>query len=109
MQLSPGQYLGGTLWERSAGGVRLTLSAYRSREVQPWHRHAEPTLFLLLTGEHRDRTRQVHYDQPSFTFVYHPATTVHSGEMGDHPVRGLNIAYESNWLERHGLGDTDLG
>ena len=70
MRLGPGQFFGHTRWERRCGGLRLTLSAYRPGGTQPWHCHANPTLFLLLAGDHRDHTRHEAFDQPAFSLVY---------------------------------------
>jgi AraC family transcriptional regulator len=109
MRLGPGEYLGGTLWERRCRGLRLTLSAYRAGGTQPWHSHANPTFFVLLSGEHRDHTRHEGFDQPAFALVYHPTTEPHAGELGPRGMRGLNVEYEPGWLEEHGLGEADLG
>jgi AraC family transcriptional regulator len=109
MRLNPGEYLGGTLWERRCGGLLLTLSAYRSGRTQPWHCHANPTFFVLLAGDHRDHTRDAGYDQPAFSLVYHPTTKPHAAELGPRGMRGLNVEYEPAWLEAHGLRESDLG
>jgi AraC family transcriptional regulator len=109
MQLSPGEYFGRTLWQRRQPGLQLTLSAYSSCRLQPWHRHVHPTFFILLEGEHRDYTRQARHDQAAYTFVYHPTTTEHAGELGRRSARGLNIEYEPDWLARHQLQEADLG
>jgi AraC-like DNA-binding protein len=108
MRLNPGEYLGETLWERAIPGLRLTLSAYQPCCAQPWHRHTYPTFFLLLAGDHSDHTRQNVHRQSEFTFVFHPATTEHAGELGPGPTRGLNIEYQTSWLERHQLAERDL-
>jgi AraC family transcriptional regulator len=89
--------------------LRLTLSAYRPGGTQPWHCHANPTLFLLLAGDHRDHTRHEAFDQPAFSLVYHPTTRPHAGELGPRGMHGLNIEYEPAWLEQHGLREDDLG
>jgi AraC family transcriptional regulator len=109
MRLGPGEYLGGTSWERPCRGLLLTLSAYQPNQTQPWHCHAHPTFFLLLCGSHRDHSRQGVFDQPALSLVYHPTTTVHAGELGARGMRGLNIEYQPAWLERHGLRESDLG
>jgi AraC family transcriptional regulator len=108
MRLEPGQYFGTPVWERRGGGLRLTLSAYRQGAAQPWHCHANPTLFLLVAGEHRDHTPREAFDQPAFSLVYHPTTQVHAGEAGPRGLRGLNIEYEPAWLQRHALAEGDL-
>jgi AraC family transcriptional regulator len=109
MRLGPGEYFGGTLWERRCGGLLLTLSEYRPGPTQPWHCHANPTFFLLLAGDHCDHSRHGSFEQPAFSLVYHPTTNPHAGELGLHGMRGLNIEYEPSWLERHGLRADDLG
>jgi AraC family transcriptional regulator len=109
MRLGPGEYLGGTLWERRCRGLRLTLSAYGRGGTQPWHCHANPTFFILLAGDHRDHTRREGFDQPTLGLVYHPTTEPHAGEMGPRGMRGLNVEYEPGWLEGHGLREADLG
>jgi AraC family transcriptional regulator len=109
MRLGPGEYFGGTLWERRCGGLLLTLSAYRPGPTQPWHCHANPTFFLLLNGDHRDHSRHGPFEQPAFSLVYHPTTNPHAGELGPRGMRGLNLEYEPSWLESHGLCEGDLG
>lgn len=109
MQLSPGEYFGQPLWERSLPGLRLVLSAYQPCHTQPWHRHLHPTFFLLLTGDHCDHTKQQTHNQAVYTFVYHPTTIDHASELGHRPARGLNIEYTPEWLSGHQLAEGDLG
>jgi AraC-like DNA-binding protein len=109
LQLGPSEYFGEAIWERSLPGLRLTLSHYQPCHLQPWHRHLHPTFFLLVTGDHRDHTRQQIYQQAPCTLVFHPTTTSHAGELGHGPVRGLNIEYAPEWLATHQLSDSDLG
>jgi AraC family transcriptional regulator len=109
MQLGPGEYFGRPVWERRSGGLLLTLSAYRPGPTQPWHCHANPTLFLLLAGDHRDLSRQGGFDQPPFSLVYHPTTHTHAAEHGSRGMRGLNIEYGPDWLGRNELSAPDLG
>jgi AraC family transcriptional regulator len=109
MKLGPGQYFGGGVWERHSAGLLLTLSVYRPGRPQPWHCHANPTFFLLLSGNHRDHSRQGSFDQPAFSLVYHPTTNLHAGELGAGGMLGLNIEFEPDWLVRHDLCESDLG
>ncbi len=108
MELNAGEYLGYTLWERVLQGLRLTLSAYQPGSNQPWHRHAHPTFFILLAGDHRDHTKHGTHSQAVHTLVYHPSTTDHASELGPGLTRGLNIEYELEWLSRHQLVESDL-
>jgi AraC family transcriptional regulator len=87
----------------------LTLTAYRRSLAQPWHCHANPTFFVLLAGTHLDHSRHAEFEQPPFSLVYHPTTSVHAGEPGPRGMRGLNIEYEPRWLDRHELRAEDLG
>jgi AraC family transcriptional regulator len=109
MRLGFGEYFGNAVWQRRSAGLLLTLSAYRPGWMQPWHCHANPTLFLLLTGDHRDNSRQSAFEQPALSLVYHPATFFHAGEQGPRGMRGLNVEYEPDWLARHELRAADLG
>jgi AraC-like DNA-binding protein len=109
MKLSPGEFFGRALWSRASAGLRLTLSTYEPRRIQPWHRHVNPTFFLLLAGTHHDLTKHCRIDQAAYTFVYHPTTTEHASELGSNKVRGLNIEFEPEWLSRHQLDEADLG
>jgi AraC-like DNA-binding protein len=109
LQLGPSEFFGQALWERSLPGLRLALSHYQPCHTQPWHRHLHPTFFLLLTGDHRDHTRQQIYHQAPYTLVFHPTTTGHAGELGHRPVRGLNIEFTPEWLAKHQLSESDLG
>src|SRR6516162_3812250 len=108
MRLGPGEYFGGTKWSRQVRGVLLTISTYQASQTQPWHCHANPTFFVLLTGKHRDHTRCADVDQSALSLVFHPTTNPHAGEVGPLGMRGMNIEYPAEWLERHGLGDEDL-
>src|SRR5436853_197671 len=108
MRLEPGTYFGTPLRGRRCDGLRLTLSAYGRGGPQPWHCHANPTLFLVVAGAPRDYSRRGAYAQASFTFVYHPTTHEHAGEPGPGGLRGLNLEYEPGWLERHALSEADL-
>src|SRR5262245_16940870 len=98
MRLGSGEYFGSVAWERRCGGLFLTLSDYRPSWIQPWHTHANPTLFLLLAGEHRDHSRHGGFDQPTHTLVFHPSSHTHAGEQGSRGMRGLNIEYQPAWL-----------
>lgn len=74
-----------------------------------WHIHANPTFFLLLRGQHRDRSRLAECDQPELTLAFHPTTEPHGGSVGAHRAIGLNIEYSSTWLANHELSEVDLG
>jgi AraC family transcriptional regulator len=108
MRMHAGEFFGEKVWERRSGGLILTLSVYRPGRIQPHHCHANTTLFLLLGGEHRDHSHRGHFDQPLFSLVYHPTSYVHASEYGSRGMRGLNIEYEPDWLERNELGERDL-
>jgi AraC family transcriptional regulator len=109
MRLNSGEFFGRSVWQQRKSGLNLTLSTYRPGPTQPRHRHVNPTLFLLLGGEHRDHSRDGHVDQPLLTLVYHPTTYVHASEYGSRGMRGLNIEFEVDWLELNELRDHDLG
>jgi AraC family transcriptional regulator len=109
MRLGPGEYFGDPVWERRRGGLLITLSDYRPGRTQPWHRHANPTFFLLLSGDHRDHSRDGVLEQPHFSLVFHPSTYIHAGEPGPRGVRGLNIELPPAWLEQHGLSEREMG
>jgi AraC family transcriptional regulator len=109
MRLDPGTYLGRTLRERTHDGLTLTLSAYRPGQSQPWHVHANPTFFVLLSGHHRDRSPGGELEQPALSLVFHPTTESHATEVGPQGMLGLNVEYESDWLERYHLGEGNLG
>jgi AraC family transcriptional regulator len=109
MKLPEGVFLGRRqqTWERQ--GFVLTLSVYEPKRELPWHAHANPSLFLVLRGEHRDRARDGDYDQPELGLVFHPTTEPHAGVIGPRGALGLNIEYTSLWLERHEVREQDLG
>jgi AraC family transcriptional regulator len=109
MRLNAGNYLGAPVWQRQCDGVLLTLTAYPRAGTQPWHCHANPTFFLLLSGDHRDHSRHASFEQPPFSLVYHPTTWTHAGEPGPRGMRGLNIEYGPSWLARHELRPDALG
>jgi AraC family transcriptional regulator len=107
--MSAGEFFGRTAWVRRSGGLILTLSVYPSGRIQPRHCHVNTTLFLLLAGDHRDHSGHHHFDQPLLSLVYHPTTYVHASEYGSRGMSGLNIEYETDWLERNELSERDLG
>lgn len=109
MRLESGQFFGRTLRERSHAGLSLTLSAYQPLQAQPWHVHANPTFFLLISGDHRDQVRHHHHDQPALTLAFHPTAEPHTAAVGPRGMLGLNIEYDKDWLERHGLTESALG
>lgn len=108
MRLKAKQYLGGTLWQRRGVGVSLTLSSYRPWQTAPWHVHANPTVFLLISGAHRDHWLKNELDQSPMSMVYHPTTEPHATSVGPSGMVGLNIEFEHSWLDRHALEPTGL-
>jgi AraC family transcriptional regulator len=109
MKLEPGMYLGATVRRRAEEGLCLTLSKYSPGLSEPWHVHANPTLYALVTGHQRDRWRRLEFEQPRLTLVFHPTTEPHAGLVGPDGMLGLNIEYDHAWLERHELHECDLG
>jgi AraC family transcriptional regulator len=109
MKLGPRVYLGATVQRRTLDGLCLTLSRYAPGLSEPWHIHANPTLYALLTGQQRDRWRRAEFEQPRLTLVFHPTTEPHAGWVGPEGMLGLNIEYDRIWLERHELHERDLG
>jgi AraC family transcriptional regulator len=109
MKLERGKYLGETIRQKSQHGLLLTLSKYAPSKAQPWHVHANPTLCLLIRGEHHDQVRIANFDQPPMTMVFHPTSEPHAGVIGPRGMLGLNVEYEAAWLERHELYGSDLG
>jgi AraC family transcriptional regulator len=109
LKLNSGRYFGQTLRERRGGELRLTLSTYPPGQAQPWHVHAQPTLFLLLAGQNEDRARHGEHPQPPLTFVFHPTTEPHAAQVGPSGMRGLNIEWNERWLAQHELSERDLG
>jgi AraC family transcriptional regulator len=109
MRLEPGTYLGATVRRKARAGLCLTLSRYAPGLTQPWHVHANPTLYVLLAGTACDRSRQADFEQPRLTAVFHPTKEAHAGLVGPEGMLGLNIEYEPSWLDRHELAERDLG
>jgi AraC family transcriptional regulator len=107
-RLGPGEYFGRTLWRRQAAGLSLTLSAYLPGITHPWHTHTQPTILLLLGGDHRDHTRREEHDQPALTAVFHPTTEPHATAVGPGGMLGLNLEFGDDWLAAHGLAARDL-
>jgi AraC family transcriptional regulator len=109
MKLKAGTYFGTTVRQESRQGLLLTLSKYAPGQTQPWHVHANPTLCVLLTGEHRDQVRRGAFEQRPLTTVFHPTSEPHAGVVGPRGMLGLNVEYDAAWLERHELRERDLG
>jgi AraC family transcriptional regulator len=109
MILDPVSYFGQSLRDRRSAGLRLTLMRYPPGQAQPWHVHAYPTLFLLLSGRNCDQARHYTHDQAALTLVFHPTTEPHAAQVGPHGMVGLNVELEPAWLARHDLRGRDLG
>jgi AraC family transcriptional regulator len=109
MKLGPRIYLGATVQRRTLDGLCLTLSRYAPDLSEPWHVHSNPTLYALLSGDRCDRSRRADFVHRYLTVVYHPTTEPHSGFVGPRGMLGLNIEYDASWLDRHELGERDLG
>jgi AraC family transcriptional regulator len=109
VKLAPGIYLGATVRQKTEKGLCLTLSQYTPSLTQPWHVHANPTLFALLIGRQRDQGRRAEFDQPRLSLVFHPTTEPHAGLVAPEGMLGLNIEYEGIWLARHEIKERDLG
>lgn len=109
LHLAPGEFFGPATYQRECAGLSLILTRYRPGPEQPWHVHAHPSFFLLLGGEHLDRTRHFTVAHPVLTPVYHPATEPHSALVGKQGMLGLNIEYTAAWLSRQMLTPSQLG
>ena len=109
MKLKPGTYLGATVRRRAGEGLSLTLSKYAPGLTEPWHVHANPTLYALIAGDRCDRSRRADFVHQRFTVVFHPTTEPHAGLVGPQGMLGLNIEFDQNWLGRHELRERDLG
>src|SRR5262249_45265867 len=101
MRLEPGTYLGSTVRRKTGDGLCLTLSRYAPGLTQPWHVHVNPTLFALISGGQHERSRHTNFEQSRLTAVFHPTTEPHAGLVGPDGMLGLNIEYDSTWLDRH--------
>jgi AraC family transcriptional regulator len=102
-------YLGATVRRREYEGLSLTLSKYRAGLSQPWHVHANPTLYALMAGRQCERARKADFVHERLAVVFHPTTEPHAGLVGPEGMLGLNIEFETGWLERHELAERDLG
>jgi AraC-like DNA-binding protein len=102
-------YLGATVRRSAHDGLVFTLSKYAPGLAQPWHVHANPTLYALVVGRQRDRSRKADFLHERLAVVFHPTTEPHAGLVGPDGMVGLNIEFEPGWLERHELAERDLG
>src|SRR5262245_5199655 len=109
MRLETGQYFGETRREERRGGMLLTLSTYRPDSEQPWHVHAEPTLFVLLCGELLACPGSGDHLQAALTTVFHPTCVRHTSRVGPKGMLGLNLALTPEYLMRSGLAVGELG
>jgi AraC family transcriptional regulator len=87
----------------------LTLTRYAPGHAQPRHVHANPTLYVLIAGDHRDHVRRADFDQLPFTTIFHPTAEPHASLVGPRGMLGLNVECDAAWLERHELREHDLG
>jgi AraC family transcriptional regulator len=108
MRLESRTYFGTALERRVCAGLCLTLSQY-GPGLQPWHVHANPTLYVLLAGGQRDRSRRAEFEQPHWIAVFHPTTEPHASLVGPSGMVGLNVEFDEPWLHRHELAERDLG
>jgi hypothetical protein len=109
MKLEPGTFFGNTLSRQARGGLLLTLTKYAPGQPQPRHVHANPTLYVLIAGDHRDQLRRADFDQLPLAAIFHPTTEPHSSLVGPRGMLGLNVECDAAWLERHELEEHDLG
>src|SRR4051812_9500580 len=108
MRLEAKQYLWRKLWHRRGAGVALTLSTYQPHQATSFHIHANPTVFLLISGDHRDRWLKSELDQAPMTMVFHPTTEPHGTEVGPRGMVGLNVEFEQIWLDQHAVNSDRL-
>src|SRR5579862_6139194 len=103
LTLAAGEFFGRTLCVRRCAGLTLTLSNYTADQAQAWHVHANPTFFLLVSGDHRDMTRQITWYQSPMSLTFHPVTELHAAEVGPSGMLGLNVEYDPLWLQRNDI------
>ena len=108
LTLSPGQYLVGSLRHIRLPGWSLTLSAYPPGFSYTWHVHEAPTFFVLLRGQHHDRSRRGSFDQSPLSAVFHPTTGPHATRVGPRGMVGINLELTDRWLKRCHLSRSDL-
>lgn len=107
--LRAGQYLGPPVWQRAHAGLDVSLCRYRAALNHSWHVHANPTIFILLSGSHCDRSRHADHCQRPLTGVFHPVTEPHATVVGAEGMVGLNIELTRRWLSEHCLAASQLG
>lgn len=100
IRLARGEYFGRTLRSWRVVGLPVTVTYYPPGQVYRWHVHENPTLFVLLSGQHRDETRQRTFGQPPLSVVYHPTTGPHTTSIGPAGVVGLNLELVEADLDR---------
>jgi AraC family transcriptional regulator len=103
LTLSSGEYFGGTLRSARLAGSTATLTAYSAGCECPWHVHESPTLFVLLSGRHRDESRRAAFEQPPLSVVFHPTKGPHATAVGPSGMVGINLELTAALLERCGL------
>jgi AraC family transcriptional regulator len=109
MKLAPGRFFGQVFHLRGGDGLTLNLARYQAGQEQPFHVHAHPTFFVPIRGFHRDRTRRSSFDQEDLSLVFHPTDEPHASTVDRGGLLGMNLEVEPQWLERHGLRESDLG
>ena len=108
LKLSCGEYLGHNLSRRTISGLPLTVTSYPAERVYPWHVHESPTLFLLLSGEHRGDTRTHSFHQPPLSVVFQPNNGPHATTIGLKGVVGLNLELIADRLVQLDLDPREL-
>ncbi|HLN27497.1 MAG TPA: AraC family transcriptional regulator [Gemmataceae bacterium] len=109
MRLDPGIFFGNRVRQCRAAGLSLVVSTYRAGQKLPPHVHENPTFFLLIAGEHRERWRRQDHLQPELTLVFHPTNEPHEAQVGPGGMIGLNIEFDKTWLAQRALLESDLG
>jgi AraC family transcriptional regulator len=108
LTLPAGQYLGDNLQRCRAADSPLTVTSYRAGHDYPWHVHEVPTLFVLLSGQHRDENRRFVIHQSPLSIVFHPTHGPHSTRVGPRGMVGINVELTDAWLARWQLQARDL-
>lgn len=102
-------YYGRPIQERSQEGLKVSLLAYPGKQDQPWHYHEDPSLFVLLRGEHIDFWKSGVVGQPSFAALFRPGGEGHRSSTGPGGVIGLNFEFKRDWLLRSGINPAEIG
>jgi AraC family transcriptional regulator len=82
----------------NAPGLRVDVVQYAGSERIGWHRHEQPSLFVVLSGSVREQTASRCWTAQPLWLAIKPADVVHRDDFGPTPTRALRIVLDAAYF-----------